>query len=207
MTSTAGNGRREAARPGDPRGDQARPRRRRRADGDVDRALRALPGDPGDARLLDGGVRRRGRDRRAVDPHPHAPELDDARAEDDLGRFPLAGWQRRATSTARTTRTPAGSTFPTSRRSRRSSSTARRSRSPARSATTSTSAGEAPASYGADATEIYQEGFRIPPCRIVTAGEPNELFLPLFESNIRVPLKTVSDLRAQIAALSIGAAR
>ena len=64
--------------------------------------------------------------------------------------------------------------------------------------------GRAAASYGADATEIYQEGFRIPPCRIVTAGEPNELFLPLFESNIRVPLKTVSDLRAQIAALSIG---
>lgn len=65
--------------------------------------------------------------------------------------------------------------------------------------------GRAAASYGADATEIYQEGFRIPPCRIVSAGEPNELFLPLFESNIRVPHKTVSDLRAQIAALSIGA--
>ena len=40
-----------------------------------------------------------------------------------FGRFPLAGWQRRATSTARTTRTPAGSTFPTSRPSRRSSTT------------------------------------------------------------------------------------
>ena len=65
--------------------------------------------------------------------------------------------------------------------------------------------GRAAASYGADATEIYQEGFRIPPCRIVAAGEPNELFLPLFESNIRVPHKTIADLRAQIAALSIGA--
>ena len=65
--------------------------------------------------------------------------------------------------------------------------------------------GRAAASYGADATEIYQEGFRIPPCRIVAAGKPNELFLPLFESNIRVPHKTIADLRAQIAALSIGA--
>ncbi len=65
--------------------------------------------------------------------------------------------------------------------------------------------GRGAASYGADATEIYQEGFRIPPTRIVTGGVPNEVFFPLFEANIRVPQKTVSDLRAQIAALSIGA--
>lgn len=65
--------------------------------------------------------------------------------------------------------------------------------------------GRGAASYGADATEIYQEGFRIPPIRIVAAGRPNEVFFPLFEANIRVPQKTVSDLRAQIAALSIGA--
>ncbi|MEA2324057.1 MAG: N-methylhydantoinase, partial [Solirubrobacteraceae bacterium] len=42
--------------------------------------------------------------------------------------------------------------------------------------------GRGAASYGADATEIYQEGFRIPPSRIVRAGVPNELFLPLFEA-------------------------
>ncbi len=65
--------------------------------------------------------------------------------------------------------------------------------------------GRGAASYGADATEIYQEGFRIPPSRIVAAGMTNEVFFPLFEANIRVPQKTVSDLRAQIAALSIGA--
>ena len=65
--------------------------------------------------------------------------------------------------------------------------------------------GRAAASYGADATEIYQEGFRIPPTRIVSEGVPNEVFFPLFEANIRVPHKTISDLRAQIAALSIGA--
>ena len=65
--------------------------------------------------------------------------------------------------------------------------------------------GRAAASYGADATEIYQEGFRIPPARIVAEGVPNELFFALFEANIRVPHKTISDLRAQIAALSMGA--
>lgn len=66
--------------------------------------------------------------------------------------------------------------------------------------------GRGAASYGADATEIFQEGLRFPPCRIVTAGEPNELFFRVFEANIRVPSKTGSDVRAQIAALSIGAA-
>ncbi|MEA2319378.1 MAG: N-methylhydantoinase [Solirubrobacteraceae bacterium] len=65
--------------------------------------------------------------------------------------------------------------------------------------------GRAAASYGADATEIYQEGFRIPPSRIVRRGVMNELFLPLFEANIRVPRQTVADVRSQIAALSIGA--
>ena len=64
--------------------------------------------------------------------------------------------------------------------------------------------GRGAASYGADATEIYQEGIRIPPSRIVTAGVPNELFYPLLAANIRVPSKTLADVRAQIAALSIG---
>jgi N-methylhydantoinase B len=66
--------------------------------------------------------------------------------------------------------------------------------------------GRAAASYGADATEVFQEGLRFPPCRIIEAGNPNELFFPLLEANIRVPDKTGSDVRAQIAALSIGAA-
>jgi len=64
--------------------------------------------------------------------------------------------------------------------------------------------GRAPASYGADATEIYQEGLRIPPIRIVTAGELDPVFRAMFETNIRVPGKTMGDLKAQIAALSIG---
>lgn len=65
--------------------------------------------------------------------------------------------------------------------------------------------GRGAASYGADATEIFQEGMRFPPCRIYSGGVPNELFFPTLEANIRVPDKTGSDVRAQIAALSIGA--
>lgn len=65
--------------------------------------------------------------------------------------------------------------------------------------------GRGKASYGSDATEIYHEGFRIPPSRIVKGGVTNQLFLQLFAANIRVPNKTLGDLRAQIAALSIGA--
>lgn len=65
--------------------------------------------------------------------------------------------------------------------------------------------GRGQAGYGADATELYHEGFRIPPSRISEGGEISELFLRLFKANIRVPHKTLGDLRSQIAALSIGA--
>ncbi|MBI4506907.1 MAG: hydantoinase B/oxoprolinase family protein [Chloroflexi bacterium] len=66
--------------------------------------------------------------------------------------------------------------------------------------------GRAPSSYGADATEIYQEGFRIPPIRLVRRSVVNELFFDLFAANIRVPQKTLADLRAQLAALEVGKA-
>jgi N-methylhydantoinase B len=65
--------------------------------------------------------------------------------------------------------------------------------------------GRGPSSYGADATEIFQEGLQLPPLRVMASGAWNELFLPLFARNIRVPSKTVGDLKAQVAALAIGA--
>lgn len=66
--------------------------------------------------------------------------------------------------------------------------------------------GRGAGSYGADATEIYQEGFRISPCRIATSGVLNPLFFQLLSPNIRVPRKTIADLRAQLASLDIGEA-
>lgn len=65
--------------------------------------------------------------------------------------------------------------------------------------------GRAPASYGADATELFQEGFQIPPMRIVSGGRWDDTFLTLFGKNIRLPQLTLGDLRSQVAALSIGA--
>lgn len=65
--------------------------------------------------------------------------------------------------------------------------------------------GRGSGSYGADATEIYQEGFRISPCRIGRKGVVDPLFFELLRPNIRVPDKTIPDLQAQLAALQIGA--
>jgi N-methylhydantoinase B len=55
-----------------------------------------------------------------------------------------------------------------------------------------------------DSTEIYQEGLRIPPMRLADRGEMDEGFLRLLEKNVRIPIKVLGDLRAQLAALHIG---
>src|SRR5216683_7022223 len=57
------------------------------------------------------------------------------------------------------------------------------------------------------ATEIYQEGFRLPPVKIVVGGEIARDVMTLFLANTRVREEREGDLRAQIAALSVGAER
>jgi N-methylhydantoinase B len=66
--------------------------------------------------------------------------------------------------------------------------------------------GMAPGSM-ALATEIYQEGFRLPPVKIVAGGEMARDVLALFLANTRVAEEREGDLRAQIAALDIGSDR
>ncbi len=66
--------------------------------------------------------------------------------------------------------------------------------------------GMAPGSM-ALATEIYQEGFRLPPVKIMTGGAPARDVFELFLANTRVREEREGDLRAQIAALAVGAAR
>jgi N-methylhydantoinase B len=66
--------------------------------------------------------------------------------------------------------------------------------------------GMAPGSM-ALSTEIYQEGFRLPPVHIMRAGKPARDVLELFFANTRVREEREGDLRAQIAALDVGAAR
>jgi N-methylhydantoinase B len=55
--------------------------------------------------------------------------------------------------------------------------------------------------------EIYQEGFRIPPVKIMRAGEMQSDVLALFLSNVRTPQEREGDLGAQIAACHTGTER
>jgi len=55
--------------------------------------------------------------------------------------------------------------------------------------------------------EIYQEGFRIPPVKIVRAGAMDRDVLALLLSNVRTPEEREGDLGAQIAACHTGAER
>jgi N-methylhydantoinase B len=55
--------------------------------------------------------------------------------------------------------------------------------------------------------EIYQEGLRIPPVRIVRGGRMNPDLLAMLLNNVRTPREREGDLRAQVAACDTGAAR
>ncbi len=57
------------------------------------------------------------------------------------------------------------------------------------------------------ATEIFQEGFRLPPVRLIAGGRPVRDVLALFLANTRVPHEREGDLLAQWAALRVGAER
>jgi N-methylhydantoinase B len=57
------------------------------------------------------------------------------------------------------------------------------------------------------ATEIYQEGFRLPPVRLVREGVLDDDVLGLFLANTRVAAERRGDLLAQVAAVRVGATR
>jgi N-methylhydantoinase B len=56
-------------------------------------------------------------------------------------------------------------------------------------------------------TDIFQEGVRLPPVRLIAGGRPVDDVLALFLANTRVPHERRGDLDAQCAALRIGATR
>ena len=66
--------------------------------------------------------------------------------------------------------------------------------------------GMAPGSM-ALSSEIYQEGFRLPPVKLVAAGKPVRDVFELFFANTRVREEREGDLRAQIGALAVGRRR
>lgn len=67
--------------------------------------------------------------------------------------------------------------------------------------------GGAPGSMPAGATDVFQEGLRIPPVRLVRDGEEDRDLLALLLANTRTPQERVGDLRAQIGANRLTARR
>jgi N-methylhydantoinase B len=60
--------------------------------------------------------------------------------------------------------------------------------------------GMSPGSMPAGATEIYQEGLRMPPIRLASDGDFEDDVLSLLLANVRNPEERRADLRAQLAA-------
>lgn len=64
--------------------------------------------------------------------------------------------------------------------------------------------GRVPGSNASDSTEIFQEGFRVPPLKLYERGEPNRTLFRLFEKNVRVPDLVIGDLLSQYATCRMG---
>jgi len=62
-------------------------------------------------------------------------------------------------------------------------------------------------SVSADSTEIYEEGFRIPPVKLLDGGDYDESVRDLLFANVRTPAERRGDLRAQVAANETGRER
>ncbi len=67
--------------------------------------------------------------------------------------------------------------------------------------------GKAVGGFAADATEVFQEGLRIPPVKIVEGDENNMELWKLIMANHRTPRNTWGDLNAQIGSLRVAERR
>jgi N-methylhydantoinase B len=63
--------------------------------------------------------------------------------------------------------------------------------------------GRVPGSNASDSTEIFAEGLRIPPLKLIDGGVPNHTLNRIIERNVRLPGRVQGDLRAQLAACEI----
>jgi N-methylhydantoinase B len=64
-----------------------------------------------------------------------------------------------------------------------------------------------PGGWYSNTTEVYQEGFRLPPVKIWMEGNPNEDVFRLIRANTRVPVSVLGDIRAMIAGVRTGSQR
>src|SRR2546429_253098 len=67
--------------------------------------------------------------------------------------------------------------------------------------------GAAHGAYNPDATEIYQEGIRVPPIKLYEAGKLRDDLLDLLALNIRNPREFRGDLAAMLGAAHLGERR
>jgi N-methylhydantoinase B len=67
--------------------------------------------------------------------------------------------------------------------------------------------GRVPGGFSARATEIQQEGLRLPPVRLIRGGVLDQDILDIVMANIRVPEERLGDLQAQLGALTVGERR
>jgi N-methylhydantoinase B len=67
--------------------------------------------------------------------------------------------------------------------------------------------GMAPGSFAATATDIYQEGLRLPPVRLFRQGEPVQDIWRIMLSNHRTPANSWGDLHAMLGSLRVGERR
>lgn len=67
--------------------------------------------------------------------------------------------------------------------------------------------GGVPSSISPRFSDLFQEGFQIPPVKLVKGGRMNEDFLTLYRANCRVPEVNMGDIKAMLAALLVGERR
>lgn len=58
--------------------------------------------------------------------------------------------------------------------------------------------------FSATASQFYEEGLRIPICKLVRAGKLNEDLIELIENNVRVSGQVIGDLKANITCNEVG---
>jgi len=67
--------------------------------------------------------------------------------------------------------------------------------------------GKAPGSFASDATDIYQEGLRLPPVKLMVGNEYNQDAWRIILTNHRTPRNTWGDFHAMMGALNVGERR
>jgi N-methylhydantoinase B len=67
--------------------------------------------------------------------------------------------------------------------------------------------GMAPGSVPTNASEVFQEGIRLPPLKLREGDRLNDTLIKILRRNVRIPETFEGDLMAQVAAATVGARR